>query len=591
MDTEKAVEFAVIGGYLLVLFIIGIVFKSFNKDVSDYFRTGCRGKWWLVGMSAFMSVFSAWTFTGAAGVAFLSGWSVLIIGATTVISFFINAIWFAPWFRQLRAISAPEVIKMRFGIQTQQFYAWMMVVLQMLHSAIHLYGLAIFSSAIFGFDIRYIIILLGSVVLFYSLLGGSWAVMATDFIQSMVLIAVTVLVAILSLDKLGGIDGLFGMIEQQGLSQDFRIFNSPDRFNHRFTYLWAFAFFLNSSFVFNGITQAPRYFGAKDGKEARKAAILAGILYLLGSFIWFIPPMTARLLFADQVQAAALGRPEEAAYAIASINLLPLGMAGLMAVAMFSATMSSMDSGLNRNAAVFTNDIYPAFCRIFKTEKAAGGKLLFLGRIFTFAMGFAIILLAYYFSRRQDKGVLQFMLDIGAILGIPLMVPLFLGLLVKRVPEWSAIFAVGCAAIPATMGFLSGTENSLVQSIPILQTEWTFQSKVIINASAGIAAFLFTGLFWRYVPDKFRKKATRFFTIMKTPVDFEKEVGQANDARQYRYIGGFCAVVGAAICLLMFLPNPWIWAGRIGILFTGGIVLAVGVFMIWMAVKSERQLH
>ena len=53
--SETSVEYVVIGCYLAVLVGVGMVFRRFNENVSDYFRNGCKGTWWLVGSSAFMT--------------------------------------------------------------------------------------------------------------------------------------------------------------------------------------------------------------------------------------------------------------------------------------------------------------------------------------------------------------------------------------------------------------------------------------------------------------------------------------------------------------------------------------------------------
>ncbi|MEL7485279.1 MAG: transporter, partial [Planctomycetota bacterium] len=186
------IEYLVIVGYLALLITMGAVFRSFNSNISDYFRNGCKGTWWLVGASAFMGVFSAWTFTGAAGAAFESGWSILIIFFANVVAFAIHAAFLAPWFRQLRAVTAPEVIKTRFGTTTQQAYAWLYAVLRMLQAAVWLWSLAVFISSVFDWtgmasaiglsEVQFVIVIVGVVVLFYSVSGGSWAVMATDVI-------------------------------------------------------------------------------------------------------------------------------------------------------------------------------------------------------------------------------------------------------------------------------------------------------------------------------------------------------------------------------------------------------------------------
>ena len=223
--SETSVEYVVIGCYLAVLVGVGMVFRRFNENVSDYFRNGCKGTWWLVGSSAFMTAFSAWTFSGAAGAAYEAGWSVLVIYLANSVGFAINGLFLAKWFRQIRAITGPEVIRLRFGISTQQFYAWMSFVMQTLYSSLHLLGLAIFCSAVFGYKIEQVIVVVGAVVLLYSLIGGSWAVTATDFLQTLILIPITILVGVLCLVKLGGVGALFQGIQDMGLSSAYGVFN------------------------------------------------------------------------------------------------------------------------------------------------------------------------------------------------------------------------------------------------------------------------------------------------------------------------------------------------------------------------------
>ncbi|MEO1718152.1 MAG: hypothetical protein AAFR76_13700, partial [Planctomycetota bacterium] len=389
------IEYLVIVGYLALLITMGAVFRSFNSNISDYFRNGCKGTWWLVGASAFMGVFSAWTFTGAAGAAFESGWSILIIFFANVVAFAIHAAFLAPWFRQLRAVTAPEIIKTRFGTTTQQAYAWLYAVLRMLQAAVWLWSLAVFISSVFDWtgiasaiglsEVQFVIVIVGIVVLFYSVSGGSWAVMATDVIQSLVLIPLTVLVAVLCMREIGWIDGFTGAVDDAGLRNDFAIVSDPGTVESdptkpdfwKYTWLFVFATLIYKVVAFSTMDVAQKYFGVKDGREARLAALLAGGLMVLGMGFWFVPPMVARLLWQDEVMAVDLKKPAEAAYAIAGLKVLPVGLIGLMIVSMLSATMSSMDTGLNKNAAVFTRDIIPFVNKLTGRDEISA-KALFL---------------------------------------------------------------------------------------------------------------------------------------------------------------------------------------------------------------------
>ena len=577
--SETSVEYVVIGCYLAVLVGVGMVFRRFNENVSDYFRNGCKGTWWLVGSSAFMTAFSAWTFSGAAGAAYEAGWSVLVIYLANSVGFAINGLFLAKWFRQTRAITGPEVIRLRFGIPTQQFYAWMSFVMQTLYSSLHLLGLAIFCSAVFGYKIEQVIVVVGAVVLLYSLIGGSWAVTATDFLQTLILIPITILVGVLCLVKLGGVGALFQGIQNMGLSSDYGVFNAPDQFPLRaYTYAWAIAMLLKNVIGYNTLTSAQRYFLVKDGREAQKAAWLGFVLMTAGAFLWFIPPMTARLLFHAEVMAIDIPKAAEAAYAIASLNVLPLGMTGLMVVAMFAATMSSMDSGLNRNAAIFTNDIYPTLCRLFGRATMQGKSLMRLGQAFSAVFGVFIVSIATYFANTEGRGVFEHMLNIGALLALPMAVPALLGLFIRTSPSWAAIVTVCITLIPSAIGFFSAE---------LFGETWSFQQKVFINFTVGVVAYLLTVPFWNRAPELYKRQAQDFFDRMLMPVDFEKEIGAPNDLRQLKIIGSFAAIIGGLICTLVLLPNPLI--GRLGILFVGGFVLVVGGVFIWLGQRSELE--
>jgi len=429
------IEYLVIIGYLVLITLVGIVFKKFSADTDDYFKSGSKGSWWLVGSSAFMSAFSAWTFTGAAGVAFESGFSVMIIFLGNAFGFFLNFLFLGPWLRQMRVTTFPEAISKRFGEKTRMFYALYEVPIRILYSAMALYGLGIFCSAVFGYNINQVILVCGFVVLFYSATGGRWAVMATDFLQGLILIPLTLIIAWLCVSELGGLGQMFERIESQGLSEEFSMINSATLFGGAYTWGWASAMVTKGFLVFNSMYAGPRYFSVKDGREARKAAILASILFLTGGLIWFLPPITARLLFAEEVMAIGISKPAEAAYAIASVNLLPAGLIGLIVVAILTATMSSMDTGLNTNVAILIKDIYPKLSARFNWKPKPESELLRYSRIYTWVMGVFVVILALYLAQQKGKGIFEIMLDIGALLMSPIQIPLMWGLFIRRTPS------------------------------------------------------------------------------------------------------------------------------------------------------------
>lgn len=599
------IEYTVIIVYLALLLAIGAVVKRFNKDDSDYFRSGCKGTWWLVGASAFMVQFSAWTFTGAAGAAYEAGWSVMTIFIANAMGYFLVAALFGPWFRQMRVVTIPEAIRARFNPATQQFYAWLTVLLGLLYAGVWLSGLATFCHAVFGWDLQWIIVGIGLIVLFYSTVGGSWGVMSTDFLQTLILIPITILVAFLCLRELGGVGGLLSSIDEAGLGEDYKIINKAGMFEGKnsYTWVWAAAVFLAQVIKINTVQASQRYYAVKTGNDARKAALLAGVLMLLGSLIWFIPPMTGRLLFEADIEALKeLPKVAEASYAIVSIELLPVGLVGLMVVAMLSATMSSLDSGLNKNAAMFVRDIYPAVMRWFGIKPDPDNPRLRLAQGSSFTFGLIIIGLALYFASRDDKGVFELMLDLGAMLALPLAVPMMLAMLIRKTPSWAAMASIGVGLGVSAVGFNSedwfGTGKAVTEWLidtpfyhqPLFGGKWAFSTVVFVNTTAAAIGFFLTIPFWKTSSAEYHAKVDRFFTNMHTPIDFAKEVGPGNDLSQLNIIGAFAIIVGLFVCSLVVLHQPEDPVlSRLGILFVGGFVGIIGLLFIWVARKSKAE--
>ncbi len=572
--------YLVIGGYIGLLVVMGVVMRRLNHDLSDYFRNGCRGTWWLVGASAFMTSFSAGTFTGIAGIAFQAGWTVTIIFAANALGFLANYACLAAWFRQLRAVTSPEVINMRFGPATQQTYAWIGVLSRLLYAAMQLYGLGLFGSAIFGFDIHAVIWITGGVVMLLSAVGGSWAITSSDFLQSLVLIPITVLVATLALVHLAASGGILHAIGDHGLSTKFALVKPGHGWFPLgdYTWPWAAAIVVKNVVGYNTLFSAERYFGVKDGREARKAALLGAILTTVGMVVFFVPPIAARLLFEQQVLATGMKVPAEAAYAVAAMRLLPGSLLGVMVVAIFASSVSSLDGGLNRNAAVFTRDIFPTLCRLVGFNPAAGRLSLALGRVTTLAFGILMLSLASYFAHQSGAGVFDLMLAIGTMIAVPLAVPMLLCLFIRRAPAWSALTSVIAGFGVALIGQYSGS---------LFGVTWPFQVKLFANFFAGAAAFLVTVPFWYTATAEYRRKVDAFFERMLTPVDFAAEIGAGNDNTQLAYLGRFALAAGAGLCCLMLLAGSA--HDRLCVLFVGGCVSLLGGLMTLAGTRSARR--
>ena len=370
------VEYVTLSIYLGLLLVLGGMFAKFNTNLSDFARGGARGTWWLVGSSILMSSISAFTFTGNASAAYESGPSLLVIYLANILGFAMGALVLGPWLRQTRAVTTVDVIRSRYGTSVEQLSAYTGLVLGPISAAIQLYALSLFASTTLEIPLIPVMIIIGIIVTFYSTTGGKWAVMATDFIQATVMFSITLLVCFLSLKAVGGFGEFFSYFSDPRVVEDYQFINEPGQFeNGRFTLKWAIVVFLMQLNGQISLTIAGRYISTRDGKEASKAGWLGLVLMCIGSAVWFIPPMVARFLFDTDILASGVEKPSESSYAFIAMKLLPNGMVGMLIAAMFAATMSSMDTGLNNQVGVLARNIIPRLRSFLGRETPLDSKV------------------------------------------------------------------------------------------------------------------------------------------------------------------------------------------------------------------------
>ena len=344
-------DYAIVVFYLGLMISIGWVVQRFNQSSSDYFRGGGKMLWWMAGSSAFMVSFSAVTFTGMAGKAYLDGSIVLVVFFANFLGFVVNYFWTAHRFRQMRVDTPMEAVRDRYGRVNEQFFSWIQIPLSILAAGIWLYGLGVFLAAAFELPLEMTILIVGIVVVVMAALGGAWAVVASDFMQVLTLMPITVVAAYLALKHTGGVGNFLEKLPAQNFDWSLVA-------RSKIVWLWVVAVFLQKLVSTNNMLDSSRYLCAKNSSHARKAALLGAVLNFVGPIIWFIPPMAASIVFSDlNVIFPKLGEKAfEGAYVAMAIETMPRGMVGILLCGIFAATMSSMDSGLNRNAGIFIKE-------------------------------------------------------------------------------------------------------------------------------------------------------------------------------------------------------------------------------------------
>jgi SSS family solute:Na+ symporter len=574
-------DYLIIGFYLLFLVAIGLVFRRMSKDTSDFFRAGGAMPWWLTGASAWMFSFSAWTFTGAAGKVYETGLLVLCVFYATIF-----ALLFALWvtcvrFRRMRVITWMEAVRLRYGPVNEQFYTWIKLPLLLLFSGVSLNAIGVFMSAVFKVDMNTMLILLGVAVTVVAFAGGSWAVLASDFVQAFLIVTVTICTAVMTLaqPEIGGVTGLMQKVPAAH-------FNWTELARPELLAVWIVATLWLKFSDENNMERATMYLMTRSDKDARRMVLIPLIGMLLGPLIWFIPAMAATVLHPNlAAEFPDLKQPQEAAFVAVAMNVMPQGLLGLLLTAMLAATVTSLDAGLNKNVGIAIRSLYKPVFR----PQASEEHLLRAGRICTVLFGALIILIALKVNELRSTNLFDFVNQLAANLLIPLALPLIYGLFFKRTPGWSAwstalvaggaSYLLGKYVTPEVFTTWAGWEQ------PLNADEETYLKLAVTTLGGtvivGSAWYFFTSLFYRQVPAAEQERVEKFFVNLHTPVD--KQGVEGVQTKIYKLLGALCLVYGGFILLLMAIPNKS--SGRLAFLFCGGVMFAVG----WMLFRIGKR--
>src|SRR5512143_2881170 len=211
-------DFAVIAAYMALMLVIGVYAMRFNRGASDYFKGGSRIHWLAAGLSSFMSGFSAWTFTGASGLAYQHGLVAILLYVGNAATFLLGYFIFAQRWRRARIGTVMEYLVDRYDERTRQAFSWTTIFFQLFMGGTMLYGLAVFVAPSCGWPVSWTIVGCGAVILAYCVVGGLWAVVITDFLQAAILMPFTIVMFFAALAKVGGLSRLIAALPAESPS-------------------------------------------------------------------------------------------------------------------------------------------------------------------------------------------------------------------------------------------------------------------------------------------------------------------------------------------------------------------------------------
>jgi SSS family solute:Na+ symporter len=564
-----------IGFYFAFIVGVGLYFARKSKDTSDYFRGGGVLPWWITGTSAWMAGFSAWTFTGAAAKIYETGTYALGLYYSNIIPLVVLLLVGCYRFRRLRVITPLEALRLRFGRGAQQLYTWLRLPIMMIFGAFGLNAVGVFMAAVFAQDVTVVIVILGVLVAAVSMLGGSLGVAASDFVQMLLVVTVTVITAVLALAQpaVGGLTGLIERVPAEHFA--WGAIARPE-----FIALWFLALSLNTTFARNSLADegAAKYMMTRNDRDARRMVLIPLIGSLLGPLIWFIPSMAAAITHPSLAGEFPLLRyANEAAFLVTARDVLPQGMLGLLICGIFAATLTTMDASVNQGTGIFVRSFYLPVIHPTCPER----RLLIVSKVVAGCFGALIIFLAVVVNRYRSLGLFDLLNQLGVSLAIPLALPACLGLFYRRTPAWSAwsTVLIGFAAsytakFLVTIDVLNAVPGLGGPHTPEEITVFSIIATVVLVVACGTTWFFFTSLFYDRSTPAYRADVDEFFLRLSTPLPPDHGQAVQENHAFPATVGKLSLAYGLFVALFVLIPNSL--GGRLCYVAAGGSMCLIG---------------
>jgi solute:Na+ symporter, SSS family len=432
---------------ILYLLVIGGVsiwsIRKSKETTSDYFLANRNLGWFVIGASILASNVGSEHIVGLAGSAAKTG---TVLGHYELHSYIVLILgWvFVPFYLRSSVYTMPEFLEKRFNPQTRRLLS----IIQLISYIIAKASVTIFAGALvfnqfLGVDFWTGAIILVVVTGVYTIFGGLHAVMYTEAIQAIVLLAGSFVLLLFGLKEVGGWDALMQSVPKEKLNM-FPPLSDPE-------FPWL-GILLASPIV--GVWYwctdqhiVQRCLAAKNEKEARRGTIFAAFLKLMPFFIFLIPGLIA---YALNAQGKIQLDDTNAAFPVMVKSIMPVGLRGVLAGGLLAALMSSLASVYNACSTLYTIDIYKK-----SHPNASEKELVRVGRI---ATGVIVILGMAWIPMmgKIDSGLYNYLQSVQSYLAPPIAAVFLLGVFFKRLNAEGALTSM-------VLGFILGMAKLTLQ--------------------------------------------------------------------------------------------------------------------------------
>ncbi|KQS32703.1 sodium:solute symporter [Dyadobacter sp. Leaf189] len=395
MKSLPFIDLVIVLAYLAGMVGVGIYFSRKNTTADQFTKASGRIPGWAIGISIYATFLSSNTFLGVPGKAFGSNWNSFVFSLSMPLAAWVATRFFIPFYRNTGAVSAYTHLEHRFGAWARTYAVVCFLLTQLARMGSIFFGIALSLQALTGYEMSTIMIVVGICIVLYTVMGGMEAVIWTEVVQGVIKTVGALVILYL---VIAGMDGGVSRIMDIGSAENkFSLGTfAPDFTQSSFWVVLLYGFFMNLNNFGMDQNYVQRYHTTTSVKEAAGSVWLCVYLYLpvslmfffLGSCLYAYYQSNPELLETIKMQVATERLPtgsQEAIRGLAAtlvpadygdkvmphfmVTKVPVGLLGLIIAAIMSAAMSTISSGMNASATVFSVDIYQKYIKSDLSQK------------------------------------------------------------------------------------------------------------------------------------------------------------------------------------------------------------------------------
>lgn len=460
-------DYTVAIAYIVVVIAIGLWFSRSQKDSDSYFLGGRGAIWPIIGISMMSANLSGTSFVGLAGAGYEHGIAVWNYEWTATLVLIFFSLFVLPFYLRSKVSTMPEFLERRYDKRARKIFAAFSVFTAIvIDSAGALFAGSLTLQLLFP-EVPLWTLIAGIALLggLYVIFGGLKAVMITDTIQGVLLIAVGTIIFFMTFWQIGSWEGVREAAPEGGFTiappVDDDFFPWPGIFTGA---IWLSFYYWTTNQV---VVQ--KVLAAKSEDHGRWGLLLAGGLQLPFLFILVLPGVMGREIFPDIPD-------QDQIWPALVFTLLPEGLRGLALAALVAALMSTVDSVLNGSASMVVNDFVKP-----RKKNLSDAQMLLLSRVL---VGVFMVFAAVWAPMIGNfGGIVEYFQSFLGYITMPVVVVFLGGLFWTQPPRHAAFWTlsigipIGIACFTAfevlelmDLQFLYGTGLMLLLNLGIFMT-------------------------------------------------------------------------------------------------------------------------